>query len=272
MVQVVCKLLARHQREQRRREAEALALCQAEQKLPEAQRHDEDQGQGSLRSEAMEAPEGADGEKSVVLWLLDNESIERQPKQPLGSTQVADMFATELGGVDMVMKVMRAHARTFVEAALLLRLDGRAGAPRLLGYGAERPMLLLESLPGFNFLFLLQDAATPLSLHLQVVLRVVHHLQEMHALGIVHNDVAIPNVVVHVDADYQLLDVHLVEFTVACESGDSLALDVEPGAFPCVAPDVARGGASTPAADVYSLGALLRELSQVKANADELPL
>jgi len=207
-----------------------------------------------------------------VLWLLDNESIERQPKQPLGSTQVADMFATELGGVDMVMKVMRAHARTFVEAALLLRLDGRAGAPRLLGYGAERPMLLLESLPGCNFLFLLQDAAAPLSLHLQVVLRVVHHLQEMHALGIVHNDVAIPNVVVHVDADYQLRDVRLVEFTVASPSGDTLALDADPAAFPCLAPEVARGGASTPAADVFSLGALLREVSQVKASADELPL
>ncbi|XP_069976045.1 serine/threonine-protein kinase PknL-like [Penaeus vannamei] len=172
----------------------------------------------------------------------------------------------------MIMKVMRSHARTFVEAALLLRLDGRAGAPRLLGYGAEQPMLLLESLLGCNFLFLLQDAAVPLSLHLQVVKRVVQHLREMHAIGIVHNDVAIPNVVVHVDADYQLRDVRLVEFTVACPSGDSLALDVEPGAFPCVAPEVARGGASTPAADVYSLGALLRELSQVKANADELPL
>jgi len=272
MVQVVCKLLARHQREQRRREAEALALCQAEQKLPEAQRHDEDQGQGSLRSEAMEAPRGADGEQSVTLWLLDNESIRRQPKEFLGTTQVADMFATELAGVDMVMKVMRAHARTFVEAALLLRLDGRAGAPRLLGYGAERPMLLLEAVPGCNFLFLLQDADAPLSLHLQVVLRVVQHLQEMHALDVIHNDVAIPNVVVHVDADYQLRDVHLVEFTVACESGDTLALDADPDDFPCVAPDVARGGASTPAADVFSLGALLRELSQVKASADALPL
>jgi len=94
----------------------------------------------------------------------------------------------------------------------------------------------------------------------------------MHALGIVHNDVAIPNVVVHVDADYQLRDVRLVEFTVASPSGDTLALDADPAAFPCVAPEVARGGASTPAADVFSLGALLRELSQVKANADDLPL
>jgi len=86
MVQVVSTVLARLQREQRRKEEE--------ESLPEAQRHAEKQGRGSLPSEAIKAPEGADGEKSVVLWLLDNESIERQPKQPLGSTQVADMFAT----------------------------------------------------------------------------------------------------------------------------------------------------------------------------------
>ena len=42
----------------------------------------------------MKAVECTDGEKSVALWLLDNESMERQPKEPLGSTQVADMFAT----------------------------------------------------------------------------------------------------------------------------------------------------------------------------------
>jgi len=42
----------------------------------------------------MKAVECADGEKSVALWLLDNESIQRQPKESLGTTQVADMFAT----------------------------------------------------------------------------------------------------------------------------------------------------------------------------------
>ncbi|XP_037797095.1 uncharacterized protein LOC119592340 [Penaeus monodon] len=214
-----------------------------------------------------------DTARSVTLWLLDDESIERQEKEGLGQTQVADMFATQLGGVDMIMKAMLSPhgARSYVEAAILLWLDGRAGAPRLLGYGTERPMLLLESLPGCNFLHLLQDEDAPLSLHLQVVHRVAHYLQELHALGFVHNDVAIPNVVVQVTDDHQLLDVHLVEFTVACLSGQSLAMNVDPGAFPCVAPEVARGGASTPAADIFSFGMLLRELSQFNASPEELP-
>lgn len=105
-----------------------------------------------------------------------------------------------------------------------------------------------------------------LLLHLQVVHKVPHHLQELHALGFVHNDVAIPSVVVHVTDDYQLLDAHLVEFTVACLSEQPLAMKLDPRALPCVASE----GASTPATDIFSLSMLLRELSQFNGGPEEL--
>lgn len=207
----------------------------------------------------------------VTLWVMDNESIEKQEMEYLGKTQVAAMFNTQLGGTDMIMKVMlNPHdARTFAEAALLLKIDGLAGAPKLLGYGAEHPMLLLESLPGCNFLHLLQDERAPLSLHMRVIHKVACHLQKLHSLGVIHNDVAIPNVVVHITDDYQLLDVHLIEFTVACLSGQSLAMAVDPQEFPCVAPEIARGGASSPASDIFSLGMMIQEVSRMKA--EKLP-
>lgn len=52
------------------------------------------------------------------------------------------MFATQLGSDDIIMKAMLSPhgARSCVEAAVLLWLYGRAGAPGLLGYGAERPI------------------------------------------------------------------------------------------------------------------------------------
>ncbi|XP_063596600.1 dual specificity testis-specific protein kinase 1-like [Penaeus indicus] len=250
--------------------------------LPEGPRGHGEAQEECLLSVVLEAAPPSEGPerepecpadlRSATLWLLDNESIERQEKRLLGHTQGAALYATQLGGVDMVMKLMLGPGRTFVEAALLLRLDGRAGAPRLLGYGGERPMLLLEALPGRSFLSLLQDEDAPLSLLLKVVELVAQRLREMHALGVVHNDVAVPNVVVRVADDYQLLEARLAEFTLACPSGHSLGMDAEPAACPCVAPEVARGGASTPAADVFSLGVLLQELSRVKADAQELPL
>ncbi|WP_460865218.1 serine/threonine-protein kinase, partial [Rhodococcus aerolatus] len=123
----------------------------------------------------------------------------------------------------------------------------------------DDPWLVLEHLPSRDLAEVVEaDQVLPVAQTAQVGAQVADALADAHAAGIVHRDVKPDNVLVGEGGPGDAV-VKLADFGIALAPGDDAAVlpGFVAGTPAYLAPEVARGGPSTAASDVYALGATL---------------
>lgn len=101
----------------------------------------------------------------------------------------------------------------------------------------------------------LRNPNMPNHLVIRALAKVVSHLRELHCRNEVSNLVALKNVFVQVSKDCELLDAKLVDKTGVIS-----------------APEVSKGGRTTPASDIYALGDLVGCCLLLNKNSRKLPI
>ena len=182
---------------------------------------------------------------------------------PLGRTAAARgtvWRAAELGtGADVAVKVLAAHLAGDMVAEARFRLAVRTIAQltspevtRVLDYaeitqpgGFAVPYVVRELADGRPLAGLLDGAPLPLDEALRVVATAADALAVAHRAGLAHGRIQPGNVIVGPDR------VRITDFGLG-----SLCAGPGGGMLRYQAPELAAGGAGTPAADVYAVGVL----------------
>ena len=130
--------------------------------------------------------------------------------------------------------------------------------------GSQQPFVVIELLGGGDVEGLLEDSAGPLPLEqtleqtLEIAKDVTRGLEFIHSKSIIHRDMKPGNVWLTADGQSKIGDYGLAL------SGDKTRLTVEGsmvGTVDYMPPEQALGGEITPRSDLYSLGAMLYELT-----------
>lgn len=192
-------------------------------------------------------------------------------RQALAQGSTATVSIVQWGAHKAVLKKIETpNIRVFFNETSILRLLGGAGgAPELIGVSHEPPMLLMSYRGRHTLHDILSGEVLPDGLLLWLGLEVARCLREVHAVGVIHNDLKDDNVVVVLPrAQTQAPQVSLVDFGLACHQGSSIGLKLthKTNYYFWVAPEVLAGDVSTQSSDVYSLGMLLQELMLFSTN------
>jgi eukaryotic-like serine/threonine-protein kinase len=147
------------------------------------------------------------------------------------------------------------HARLLREA----RLAGRLSHPNVVrvydaGESDGRPFIVMEYVPGRT---LAECGKLPPARSVELALQACAGLQHAHEAGVVHRDVKPGNLLLRHDGVLKVADFGIAraaETTRHTQPGSLL------GTAAYLAPEQAAGEEITPAADIYSLGAVLYEL------------
>lgn len=170
-----------------------------------------------------------------------------------------------------------AHKRLLVDSAVrdmleearcMVHLDGAGGMPRVLALCLAPPMMLMEFVGHTYDKYL---CVCSVGGFLDSVAALAGCLGEIHAKGVVHNDLKMDNVTFSGGKDRPVF--HVIDCGLSCNVGAvvgpfvSCESDYDPegdkslsdGSILHVAPEVLRGRPSTPASDVHSLGVLVKD-------------
>jgi len=132
-----------------------------------------------------------------------------------------------------------------------------------VGETEGQPYLVTELLEGEPLSRRLSRGRLPVGQALPLAALIADGLAAAHRLGLVHRDVKPANVFLLTDGRLKILDFGLARPPPAEGEGPDQGLTA-PGLImgtpAYLAPEVARGGAATPAADLFALGAILFEL------------
>ncbi|KAK8398144.1 hypothetical protein O3P69_003817 [Scylla paramamosain] len=189
----------------------------------------------------------------------------KRVRQVLGSGATAVVTLLRWQEHKAVLKKMKTGtARIFHnELSFLKQLCGAGGAPELIGVSYEPPLMVLSYRGCRTLLDALQDLSLTDSLILWLGLEVARCLRQVHALGVVHNDVKNNNVTLLIPQhETQPPQVSIIDYGLACHTGFSLGFKLahEADRYFWIAPEVLAGGISTPHSDIFSLGVLLQEM------------
>ena len=169
------------------------------------------------------------------------------------------LVAVKLPGPDRDVPVdrdalARTEARTMAAVShpdvVVVHDVGQVTAPD----GTTVTYLVLQILAGESLLDVLAAGALDWRQAVRIAARLAAVLAAVHAHGVVHRDVTPDNVMV-ADGDVKLLD-----FGIAARIGDRPRRSWTFGTPPYLAPERLADAPADPAADVYSLGALLVEM------------
>ncbi|MPC84880.1 mitogen-activated protein kinase HOG1B-like [Portunus trituberculatus] len=184
-------------------------------------------------------------------------------KDKVGEGAFGLVLRTVYEEYDAMVKVPRLgdfFASHFLHEAQVLRyLDGAGGAPRLLHLGPpEDPRIFMTSAGSTTLQHLLDEEALDEQGVVQTVLSVALRVQEVHAKGVVHNDLKADNVMVSAACDQSgLHQVNLIDFGLS-----TFTREVERPQFEL---HESYGDCSVmfeegdPANDVVDLGSMLKE-------------
>ncbi|WBC16705.1 protein kinase [Micromonospora sp. WMMA1998] len=169
------------------------------------------------------------------------------------------LVAVKLPGPDRDVPVdrdalARTEARTMAAVShpdvVVVHDVGQVTAPD----GTTVTFLVLQMLAGESLLDVLASGALGWRQAVRIAARLAAVLAAVHAHGVVHRDVTPDNVMV-ADGEVKLLD-----FGIAARIGDRPQRSWTFGTPPYLAPERLADAPADPAADVYSLGALLVEM------------
>ncbi|MQA73907.1 MAG: protein kinase [Solirubrobacterales bacterium] len=157
----------------------------------------------------------------------------------------------------------RARAALLAEGALLERLSHPHIVRAYETLGEPWPMVVLETLPGATLSVLIAEGPAPASEEVaHLGLQLGSALRYLHRGGHLHLDLKPSNVIADAGRA-KLLDLSLARAPGEAEPGI--------GTWHYLAPEQARGGRLTVAADVWGLGAVLFETATGEAPFDDDP-
>jgi serine/threonine protein kinase len=176
----------------------------------------------------------------------------------------------ETSGTMVALKLLRADAATpaarsrFERECRILSQFDHPHIARLLHHGitsSEIPFLVIEYVEGQPILDYVQSNASDLRGRLKLFRQLCLAVAVSHRRGVVHRDLKPANILVTADGEPKLLD-----FGIAKLAGDATERLTATGCRP-MTPEYAsieqiRGATVTPASDVYSLGVILKELTE----------
>ncbi|SNR41051.1 serine/threonine-protein kinase [Actinomadura mexicana] len=153
---------------------------------------------------------------------------------------------------------MRARGRFESEARFAAELR-HPGIARAFDYGeqAGRTFLVMELVPGEPLdEILARDGGLPLEAVLDLVVQAARALAVAHAAGIVHRDVKPANLMVAPDGTLKITDFGIARrLAAASQTQTGMVM----GTAHYISPEQAQGLELSPAADLYSLGAVAYE-------------
>jgi eukaryotic-like serine/threonine-protein kinase len=120
--------------------------------------------------------------------------------------------------------------------------------------------LVMEYVPGGTLRRLLDGGALPATVVAMLARALLDALGYVHARGIVHGDVKPSNLLLRRPLSDAEAPVVIADFGIAHLAGSALRPDAPAGTPLYLAPEQFRGAPSSPATDLYALGAILREL------------
>ena len=153
----------------------------------------------------------------------------------------------------------RAVRRFEREARAAARLSGpHIAAVYDFGRSEDRPYIVMELVPGETLADrLAREGPLPPQEAARIATQVAEALEEAHAAGIVHRDVKPGNVMLTPAGDVKVMDFGIAAAAWAERVTTS---DLVLGTPSYLAPEQAKSEKTTPASDVYALGAVLYEM------------
>jgi eukaryotic-like serine/threonine-protein kinase len=199
-------------------------------------------GQATEPRYRLVRPLGHGGMASV--YLAEDRELER----PVAIKRLAENFAAD-----------PAFRRRFEREACLAAPLSHPNIVAVYDVGEEegRPFIVMEYVEGESVAEALRRGRFPVSESLRIALDACAGLGAAHAAGLVHRDVKPHNLLITPEGSVKIADFGLarsLEGTFLTDHGTVM------GTAAYLAPEQLDGGEVTPAADVYSLGAVLYEL------------
>lgn len=193
----------------------------------------------------------------------------------LGQGTYGAAYLIEIEGRHAVMKVCHRHIHldhVFVrEARVMEHLDGAGGAPRMLfpvfNDESERMTLIMSYIDATTLWELINSKIKLTARDVaRIILNVAQNLKEVHAKGVIHNDLKLDNVMVkceETDSGGQLYKTSLIDFGLAKFSGERMRLKGKYFPNSHYAPELYVGVECVPSSDVFSLGVMLLDMLSI---------
>ena len=206
-------------------------------------------GAGVLVADRYRLAEVIGGGAMGTVWRATDERLGRvvavkQVLSPLGAT---------------VEQVAASRERALQEGRFAARVNNVHAIAVYDVVGEGELWLVMEHLPSSNLAAVIAaELVLPVTQTAQIGAQVADAMVDVHAAGILHRDIKPANVLIGEGGDDDGV-VKLTDFGIAHADGDPSFGDdgTFTGTPSYFAPEVARGAPSTPASDVFSLGATL---------------
>ncbi|KAK3857296.1 hypothetical protein Pcinc_036444 [Petrolisthes cinctipes] len=217
-----------------------------------------------------------DDEKTDTLGLakleLAAEHIlkEIEDYQLLGGGYSAEAFTVKYQGRLACLKRGRMDSLTKNfrnEARLLLEVGGAGGAPTLLAYATDAPLIVTTLCQGIQLRewIISQPPYMTTTNFLELAKEVVTTLRDVHNTDVIHNDIKDDNILVYFTDGR--LKINIIDFGLATKIGTPVYFHYDTrddyDRFPWYAPEVYYGETTDYVSDVYSLGVLFYDILQV---------
>ena len=212
-----------------------------------------------------------------ISFLTEKEMLNLECGDFLGRGAYGCVRRVVYQGTQAVLKEFHDPSRLHVllrEARLSLLLDGAGGVPRVLAVCRD-PAAMVQEFVGKTYdQFLVKCCVIGL---LDSLVAICCRLEEMHAKGVIHNDLKVHNLTYTGSVTEPVL--HIIDLGLACRAGrvaddfraksateeeEQEYCDNEDIAspWPWVAPEMLAGRRVRASGDVYSLGFLLQYLTE----------
>ncbi|KAK4313122.1 hypothetical protein Pmani_015508 [Petrolisthes manimaculis] len=152
------------------------------------------------------------------------------------------------------------------EAQILLEVGGAGGAPTLLAYATDAPLIVTTLCQGIQLRQWIHSQPTYMNTtnFLDLAKEVVTNLKDVHNTDVIHNDIKDDNILVYFTDGR--LKINIIDFGLATKIGSPVYFTYETrdeyDKFPWYAPEVFYGETTDYVSDVYSLGVLFYNILQ----------
>lgn len=130
-----------------------------------------------------------------------------------------------------------------------------------------QPLIIMEMVQGETLQDRIERGPLPLKMLGSLAIEIAEALAAAHSHGIVHRDIKSNNIMITPSGHIKVMDFGLALMVASMPEEETAHVSERmkvAGTLPYIAPEVLRGEQATPAADLYSLGVVLYEMSTAR--------